>query len=113
MTGSPVSRRPLFLVVAAALLGTAACSEDLAGLRAADYRSGRSLLPSLADPSAATRDLVFFEHTFAPSLGADPAHARTIARMKRALAAFDRCAAFVGDDPLPPRCRRIDRKAVG
>ena len=147
--------------------------EDLAGLRAADYRSGRSLLPSLADPSAATRDLVFFEHTFAPSLGADPdkayaggtmdlipsyvavrsrdallvrldldpswdgvqdawefydysdvgweraneyadpAHARTIARMKRALAAFDRCAAFVGDDPLPPRCRRIDRKAVG
>ena len=30
MTGSPVSRRPLFLVVAAALLGTAACSEDLA-----------------------------------------------------------------------------------
>ena len=29
MTGSPVSRRPLFLVVIAALLGTAACTEDL------------------------------------------------------------------------------------
>ena len=30
MTGSPVSRRPLFLVVAAALLGAVGCSEDLA-----------------------------------------------------------------------------------
>jgi hypothetical protein len=30
--------------------------------------------------------------------------------MKRALAAFDRCVTFVGDDPLPPRCRRIDRE---
>ena len=41
----------------------------LAGLRPAAYRSGRSLLPSLGDPSATTRELVFFEHTFAPSLG--------------------------------------------
>lgn len=144
--------------------------EDLAGLRPADYRSGRSLLPSLADPVASARDYVFFEHTYAPSLGsdpdkqyaggtmdlvpsyvavrsrdallvrldldpswdgvdeawefydysevdwertneyADPAHARTIARMTRALEAFDQCATFVGDDPLPPRCRGIDRK---
>ena len=30
MTGSPVSRRPLFLVVAAALLAAVGCSEDLA-----------------------------------------------------------------------------------
>ncbi len=145
--------------------------EDLAGLRPADYRSGTSLLPSLADPVASTRDYVFFEHTYAPSLGADPdklyaggtmdlvpsyvavrsrdallvrldldpswdgvdeawefydysdvdwertnqyadpAHARTIARMERALDAFDRCATFVGDDSLPPRCREIERKA--
>ena len=145
--------------------------EDLAGLRPAAYRSGRSLLPSLVDQAAATRDYVFFEHTYAPSLGADPdkqyaggtmdlipsyvavrsrdallvrldldpswdgvdeawefydysdvgwertneyadpAHARTIARMTRALEAFDRCATFVADDPLPPRCRGIDRKA--
>jgi hypothetical protein len=40
----------------------------------------------------------------------DPAHARTIARMKQALEAFDRCATFVGDDTLPPRCRGIDRE---
>jgi N-acetylglucosamine-6-sulfatase len=145
--------------------------EDLAGLRPAAYRSGRSLLPSLADQAGSTRDYVFLEHTYAPSLGADPdkqyaggtmdlipsyvavrsrdallvrldldpswdgvdeawefydysdtgweraneyadpAHARTIARMTRALEAFDRCATFVADDPLPPRCRGIDRKA--
>jgi len=144
--------------------------EEWAGLRPAGYRAGRSLVPSLADPSASKRDYVFFEHTYAPSLGADPdrayaggtmdlipsyvavrsrdallvrldldpswdgvenawefydytelgwertnrygdpAHARTNARMTRALAEFDRCTTYVGDDPLPPRCRSIDRE---
>lgn len=46
--------------------------ERLAGLRPAAYRSGRPLLRSLADPSLRTRDAVIIEHTWAPSLGADP-----------------------------------------
>jgi N-acetylglucosamine-6-sulfatase len=46
--------------------------ERLAGLRPAAYRSGRSLLPSLHDPASRRRDAVIIEHTWAPSLGADP-----------------------------------------
>jgi len=144
--------------------------EELAGLRPEGFRAGTSLLPSLEDPSSSTRDYVFFEHTYAPSLGADPdkayaggtmdlipsyvavrsrdallvrldldpswdgvdhawefydyadlgwertnayadpAQAGTVARMTRALEAFDRCTTFVGDDPMPPRCRRVDRE---
>jgi len=42
---------------------------------------------------------------------ADPAQARTVARLTAALRAFERCTAFVGDDPLPPRCRRFDTGA--
>ena len=37
--------------------------EDLAGLTPAPFRSGASLVPSLRDPKARTRDYVFHEHT--------------------------------------------------
>jgi arylsulfatase A-like enzyme len=144
--------------------------EEMAGLRPAKYRSGTSLMESLEDRAARTRDYVFFEHTYAPSLGADPdkayaggtmdlipsyvavrsrdallvrldldpswdgvdhawefydytsvgwertnayadpAHARTVARVTRALEDFDRCTTVVGDDPVPYRCRSIDRE---
>jgi len=47
--------------------------EDLAGLGSPTYRSGRSLVPTLADPSIALQDYVFFEHTNSWSRpGADP-----------------------------------------
>lgn len=50
--------------------------EELASLRPAAYRSGRSLRPSLlgspAEPGPPGRDAVVIEHTWAPSLGADP-----------------------------------------
>jgi N-acetylglucosamine-6-sulfatase len=151
-------------------LDLASTFEELAGLRPAGYRAGTSLVGSLEDPAVRTRDYVFFEHTYAPSLGADPdkayaggtmdlipsyvavrsrdallvrldldpswegvdhawefydyseigwertnayadpANARTVARMTRALERFDRCTTFVGDDGLPGRCRGIDRE---
>jgi arylsulfatase A-like enzyme len=43
--------------------------EDLAGLRPAPYRSGRSIVATLRTPSRAPHDYVFFEHTWAPTLG--------------------------------------------
>lgn len=46
--------------------------ERLAGLRPAGYRSGHSLLPSLADPRARDRDYVFFEHTWSGYRAGDP-----------------------------------------
>ena len=46
--------------------------EDLAGLRPAAYRSGTSLVPTLGDRARDRRRFTFFEHTWAPSLGADP-----------------------------------------
>jgi arylsulfatase A-like enzyme len=47
--------------------------EELAGVPTPPYRSGRSLVPTLADPDAAVSDYVFFEHTFSMSRpGDDP-----------------------------------------
>ncbi|MGH3361507.1 MAG: sulfatase-like hydrolase/transferase [Nocardioides sp.] len=46
--------------------------EDLAGLRSPAYRSGVSLVPTLREAGVNRRDLTFFEHTYAPSLGFDP-----------------------------------------
>lgn len=46
--------------------------EEMAGLQPADYRAGRSLLPSLADATSRTRTHVFFEHTNEPSTAGDP-----------------------------------------
>lgn len=53
--------------------------EELAGLRPERYRAGRSLLATLRGDQQLTaptgeraRDFVFFEHTWAPSLGDDP-----------------------------------------
>ncbi|HET9022749.1 MAG TPA: sulfatase-like hydrolase/transferase [Ornithinibacter sp.] len=46
--------------------------EDLAGLRPPAFRSGRSLAPSLRDPSAITGDYAFVEHTWSLSPGMDP-----------------------------------------
>ena len=46
--------------------------------RSPPYRSGRSLVPSLADPAAGAGDYVFFEHTFSMSRpGDDPDRAFT------------------------------------
>ena len=46
--------------------------EELAGLRPAGYRAGTSLVPTFDDLAVDRRDLTFFEHTYAPSLGLDP-----------------------------------------
>lgn len=46
--------------------------EELAGLDPAPWRGGTSFAPSLSDAEAKGGRFVFFEHTFAPSLGADP-----------------------------------------
>lgn len=46
--------------------------EELAGLDPAPYRSGRSLVPTLADRRPDRREFAFLEHTYAPSLGSDP-----------------------------------------
>jgi len=47
--------------------------EELAGLDSPSYRSGVSLVPTLADPAAGQQDYVFFEHTFSRSRpGEDP-----------------------------------------
>ncbi len=47
--------------------------EQLAGLGSPAYRTGTSLVPTLADPAARVGDYVFFEHTFSKSRpGADP-----------------------------------------
>ena len=52
--------------------------EELAGLPSPPYRSGRSLVPTLADPAAGAGDYVFFEHTFSMSRpGDDPDRAFT------------------------------------
>ena len=52
--------------------------EELAGLDSPAYRSGVSLVPTLADPSLGRQDYVFFEHTFSRSQpGADPDRAFT------------------------------------
>jgi N-acetylglucosamine-6-sulfatase len=53
-------------------LDLATTLERLAGLAPAPYRSGTSLLPSLADPAARDRDYVFFEHTWTPAADGDP-----------------------------------------
>ena len=53
-------------------LDLASTFEELAGLRPAPYRAGRSLVETLGDPSAESRDHVFFEHTWGRSLGMDP-----------------------------------------
>ena len=46
--------------------------EDLAGLDSPAYRAGTSLVPTFTDPGLHRRRYTFVEHTFAPSLGADP-----------------------------------------
>jgi arylsulfatase A-like enzyme len=46
--------------------------EDLAGLEPAAYRSGTSLVPTFGDTGVDRRDVMFVEHTWAPSLGFDP-----------------------------------------
>jgi N-acetylglucosamine-6-sulfatase len=52
--------------------------EELAGVATPPYRSGRSLVPTLADPAAPVSDYVFFEHTFSMSRpGDDPDRAFT------------------------------------
>ncbi|QIX25285.1 sulfatase-like hydrolase/transferase [Nocardioides sp. JQ2195] len=50
----------------------AATFEDLAGLQPAPWRSGTSFAASLDDPTARGNRFAFLEHTYAPSLGADP-----------------------------------------
>ncbi|WP_185995375.1 sulfatase-like hydrolase/transferase [Nocardioides campestrisoli] len=56
--------------------------EELAGLTPAPYRSGRSLVPSLADRTAPTGDHVFFEHTTGTA-GGDPDRAFTGGELMR------------------------------
>ena len=46
--------------------------EGIAGLEPAPYRSGRSLLPSLAEPRLRQRNYVFVEHTWGKKLTGDP-----------------------------------------
>ncbi len=46
--------------------------ERIAGLEPAPYRSGRSLLPSLAEPRLHERDYVFVEHSWGKKLTGDP-----------------------------------------
>ena len=53
-------------------LDLASTFEELAGLAAARYRSGLSLVPTLRDPRINRRDRVVFEHTWGPSLSSDP-----------------------------------------
>ncbi|GGD08957.1 sulfatase-like hydrolase/transferase [Nocardioides daphniae] len=56
--------------------------EEWAGLRPAPYRAGTSLLPPLADPARADRDLVFHEHT-TDTVGDDPDLAFTGGELQR------------------------------
>jgi arylsulfatase A-like enzyme len=52
--------------------------EQLAGLDTPAYRSGISIVPTLADPALGLQDYVYFEHTFSLSRpGADPDRAFT------------------------------------
>ncbi len=46
--------------------------ERLAGLRPAAYRSGRSFVAALKNPTRRRNGYAFFEHTYAPSLAEDP-----------------------------------------
>ena len=46
--------------------------ERIAGLEPAPYRSGRSLLPSLSEPSLRERSYVFVEHSWGRKLTGDP-----------------------------------------
>lgn len=46
--------------------------EEIAGLRPATYRSGRSVLASLRGEATRERDVVVLEHTWGPTLRSDP-----------------------------------------
>ncbi|GAA1913645.1 sulfatase [Nocardioides hwasunensis] len=57
--------------------------EELAGLPAAPYRSGLSLVPTLADPKAVRQSYAFLEHTQQTLTGGDPDAAFTGAELDR------------------------------